>query len=218
MISQAISDWESWLKLTPRIPLAPNVPVLPLVAWGLFRALLCPLPLYEIKIMKVVKEESWSPGPSLPLLWPWPVPPPPTSLPFSTQDLPPCFYWGYLHLLPPVKGGLPSLGNGPCILVQLLNVCCSVAESCLALMDCSAAGSSVLHCLREFAQIHVLWVSDAIQPSHPLLLPFPFAFNPSISSLFFFPQWVSSSHQVAKVLVLQHQRQSFQWIFRVNFL
>ena len=131
-----------------------------------------------------------------------------------------CFYWGCLHLLLHVKGGLPSLGNGPFILVQLLNVCCSVAEPCPALMDCSAAGSSVLHCLREFAQIHILWVSDAIQPPHPLLLPFPFAFNPSRPRLyfFFFSQWVSSSHQVAKVLVLQHQRQSFQWIFRVNFL
>ena len=49
--------------------------------------------------------------------------------------------------------------------------CCSVAKSCLALcdpMDCSTPGSSVLHRLPEFAQIHVHWVSDAIQPAHPL--------------------------------------------------
>ena len=49
--------------------------------------------------------------------------------------------------------------------------CCSVAKLCLILcspMDCSSPGSSVLHCLLELAQIHVLWVGDAIQPSHPL--------------------------------------------------
>ena len=36
------------------------------------------------------------------------------------------------------------------------------------LLDCSMPGFPVLHCLPEFAQIHVLWVSDALQPSHPL--------------------------------------------------
>ena len=49
--------------------------------------------------------------------------------------------------------------------------CCSVAKSCLTLcdpMDRSTVGSSVLHYLPEFAQIHVHWVDDAIQPSHPL--------------------------------------------------
>ena len=50
--------------------------------------------------------------------------------------------------------------------------CCSVAKSCSALcdpMDCSVLGSPCLHYLPEFAQIHVQWVSDAIQPSHSLL-------------------------------------------------
>ena len=42
-------------------------------------------------------------------------------------------------------------------------------------MDCSTPGSPVLHYLLEFAQIHVHGVSDAIQPSHPLLLLFPLA-------------------------------------------
>ena len=49
--------------------------------------------------------------------------------------------------------------------------CCSVTQSCLTLcdpMDCSTAGFPVLHHLRKLAQTHVLWVSDAIQPSHPL--------------------------------------------------
>ena len=56
---------------------------------------------------------------------------------------------------------------------------------------------------------------DAIQPFHPLLSRSP-AFNLSQHQALF--QWVSSSHQVAKVLELQLQHQSFQWIFRVDFL
>ena len=68
----------------------------------------------------------------------------------------------------------------------------------------------VLYYLLEFAQTHVYWVGDAIQPSHPLLTPFPPAFNLSQHQGLF--QWVGSSHQMAKILELQHQ--SFQWIFR----
>ena len=67
-------------------------------------------------------------------------------------------------------------------------------------MDCSTPGSPVLHYLPESAQIHVHWVSDAIQPSHPLSSPSHFAFNLSQNQGLF--QWVSSSHQVAKVLEL----------------
>ena len=75
-------------------------------------------------------------------------------------------------------------------------------------------GFPVLHYLPKFAQTHVHWVSDAIQPSHPLPSPSPFALNLfQFQGLF---QWVSSSHQVAKVLELQCQ--SLQWIFRVDFL
>ena len=93
--------------------------------------------------------------------------------------------------------------------------CCSVTQSCPTLcdtMDCSIPGFSVLHHLTEFAQIRVHWVSDAIQPSHPLSSPSPPAFNLSQHQGLF--QWVSSSHQVAKVLELQLQHQSFQWIFQ----
>ena len=39
-------------------------------------------------------------------------------------------------------------------------------------MNCNMPGSSVFHCLLEFAQLHVHWVNDAIQPSYPLLTPF----------------------------------------------
>ena len=72
------------------------------------------------------------------------------------------------------------------------------------------------HQLPEFTQTNVHRVSDAIQPSHPLLSPFPPAFNlPQHQSLF---KWVSSSYQEAKVLEFQLQHQSFQWIFRTDFL
>ena len=56
---------------------------------------------------------------------------------------------------------------------------------------------------------------DAIQPSHPLLSPSPPAFNLSQHQGLF--KWVSSLHQVAKVLEFQLQRQSFQWIFSADF-
>ena len=65
-------------------------------------------------------------------------------------------------------------------------------------MDCSTPGFSVHHQLPEFNQTHVHWVSDAIQPSHSLSSPSSPAFNLSQHQGLF--QWVSSSHQVAKVL------------------
>ena len=70
-------------------------------------------------------------------------------------------------------------------------------------MDCSTPGFRVRHQLLELAQTHVHHVSDAIQPSHPLLSPFPPTFNLFQHQGLF--QGVSSSHQVAKVLELQLQ-------------
>ena len=70
---------------------------------------------------------------------------------------------------------------------------CSVAKSSPTLwdhMDCSMPSFPVLHCLTEFAQIHVHWVSDAIQSSHHLLPPSPLALNLSQHQSLF--QWVSS--------------------------
>ena len=67
-------------------------------------------------------------------------------------------------------------------------------------------------------QTHVCWVGDAIQPSHPLLSPSPPAFNLSQHQGFFFFQWVSCSHQVAKVLEFQLQHQCFQWTPRTDLL
>ena len=97
--------------------------------------------------------------------------------------------------------------------------CCSVAKSSLSFcdpMDCSIPGLPVLHYLPVFAQTHVHRVSDDIQPSHLLSSPSPPAFN--LSQHYGLFQWVSSLHQVAKVLEFQLQHQSFQWIFRVDFL
>ena len=94
----------------------------------------------------------------------------------------------------------------------------SVTQSCPTLcdpIDYSTPGFPVPHQLPEFAQTHVYQVSDAIQPSHPLLSLSPPALSLSQHQDLF--QWASSSHQVAKVLELQLQYQSFQWIFRTDF-
>ena len=64
-------------------------------------------------------------------------------------------------------------------------------------MDCSTPGFPVHHQLPELIQIHVCWVSDAIQPSHPLSSPSPPTFNLSQHQGLF--QWVGFLHQVAKV-------------------
>ena len=100
----------------------------------------------------------------------------------------------------------------------------SVAQLCPAPcdpMNCSTSGLPVHHQLLEFTQTHVHWVSDAIQPSHPLSSPSPPAFNLSQHEGIF--KLVISSHQVAKVLEFQLQHQSFQWtprtdLFRMDWL
>ena len=103
-------------------------------------------------------------------------------------------------------------------------------------VNCSTPGFPVLHCLLEFAQIHVHWVSagkkkkksicwsllrlmsiELVMPSNHLILcgSSPFAFNLSRYQGLF--QLVGFSHQVAKVLELKRQHQSSLWIFRVDF-
>ena len=83
-------------------------------------------------------------------------------------------------------------------------------------MDCSTPGFPLLHYLPQFAQTYVHWVSDATQPSHPLSPPSPPALNLSQHQGLF--QWVGSLHQLVNLLELQLQHQSFQWIFRIDFL
>ena len=83
-------------------------------------------------------------------------------------------------------------------------------------MNRSTPGFPVHHQLPEFTQTHVHWVGDAIQPSNPLSSPSPPALNLSQHQGLF--KWVSSLHQVAKVLEFQLQHQSFQWTPRTNLL
>ena len=127
-------------------------------------------------------------------------------------------------------------------LLQVLSICCihslnshketvremlsfssvqfsSVAQSCPALcnpMDCTTPAFPAHHQLLELTQTHVHQVSDAIQPSCPLSYPSPPALNLSQHQGLF--KWVSSLHQMAKVLEFQLQHQSFQWTFRTDFL
>ena len=82
-------------------------------------------------------------------------------------------------------------------------------------LDCSTPGLPVHHQHPEFTQTHVHWVSDTIQPSHPLSSPSP-AFNLSQHQGLF--KRVRSSHQVAKVLEFWLQHQSFQWTLRTDLL
>ena len=83
-------------------------------------------------------------------------------------------------------------------------------------MDCSMPGLPVHPQLPEFTQTHIHWVGDAIQPPHPLSSPSPPAFNLSqLQGLF---KWVSSSHQVAKVLEFQLKHQSGLISFRMDWL
>ena len=107
--------------------------------------------------------------------------------------------WRFVH-------GRLSGGGGGGVVVQSL----SHVWLCDP-MDCSTPGSPVHH-LPELAQTHVNRVSDAIKPSRPLSSPSPPSCNLSQHQGLF--QWV---HQVAKVLELQLQHQSFQWIFRAGF-
>ena len=95
----------------------------------------------------------------------------------------------------------------------------SVSQSCPTLcdrMNRSMPGLPVHHELSELTQTHVHWVCDAIQPSHPLSSPSPPALNLSQHQDLF--KWVSSLHQVARVLEFQLQHQSFQWTPRTNLL
>ena len=87
----------------------------------------------------------------------------------------------------------------------------SLAQSFLTLcnpMDCSIPAFPVHHKLLESTQTHIYRIGDAILPSHPLSSPSPPAFNLSQHQGLF--QWVSSLHQVAKVLEFQLHHQSFQ--------
>ena len=95
--------------------------------------------------------------------------------------------------------------------------CYLVAQSCLtsAMPRTAAHQDSLSFTISQFAQTQP-WVSDDIQPSHPLPPPSPPAFNLSQHQGLF--QWAGSSHQVARSSEVQFSHQFFQWILRVDFL
>jgi len=148
----------------------------------------------------------------------------PLSIGFPRQE-----YWSEFSF--PSPGDLPDPGIEPTlqadsfplshpesshlflavVVVQLLNWVWHCDP-----MDCSMPGFPVLHYLLAFAQTHIHWVGDSIQPSHCLSSASPPTFN--LSQHQGLLQWVSSSHQVAKVLELQLLHQSFQRTFRTNSL
>ena len=92
----------------------------------------------------------------------------------------------------------------------------SIVSDSLRPVNRSTPGLPVHHQIPESTQTHVHQVGNTIQPSHPLLFPSLPAPNPSQHQGLF--QWVSSSHEVAKVLEFQLQHQSFQWTSRADLL
>ena len=154
----------------------------------------------------------------------------PPSMEFSRQE-----YWSGLPF--PSPGDLPNPGiklespasqadtlpsgppgnplRRPCLFFSLVQSFSLVRLFCDP-MDCSTPGFPVHLQIPDLTQTHVHWVGNAIQSSHHLSSPYPPAFNLSQHQGLF--KWGWSSHQVAKVLEFQLQHQSFQWIFRTDFL
>ena len=86
--------------------------------------------------------------------------------------------------------------------------CCSIDKSCQTLCDpihCSIPGFPILHYLPELTETHVHWVSDAIQPSHPLLPPSPPVLNLSQHQGLF--QWVGS---ITWAFIIKYHRSGSQ--------
>ena len=81
--------------------------------------------------------------------------------------------------LPSQLTSLLSLVGCHCLLRRMVSLLFSfsVVSTLCASTDCSMPGFPILHHLLEATQIHVHWVSDAIQPSYPLLPTSPFAFG-----------------------------------------
>ena len=90
-----------------------------------------------------------------------------------------------------------------------------VTQSCLTLcdpMNCSMPGLPVHHQVLELTQTHVHWVSDAIQPSHPLSSPSP----PNFNLFFFFPDFNLSIIRVFSSKSAHRIRWPKYWSFRFH--
>ena len=133
-------------------------------------------------------------------------------------------YWSQLPCLPPGDlldpGIKPVSPASPALQEDSLTLSHQENPRKSNQFSCSAMSDSLWPHRLQFARphcpspTHVHWVDDAIQPSPPLSSPSPPAFSLSQHQGIF--HWVNSLHQVAKLLELQHQ--SFQWIFRADFL
>ena len=100
-------------------------------------------------------------------------------------------------------------------MINTLLFCCSVAKSCLTVCDPWTAAQQASLSFTNSQSLIKLIFTESMIPSSNLILCHPLLLNLSQHKGFF--QWVSFSHQVAKVLEFQLQYQSFQWIFRVGF-
>ena len=124
-------------------------------------------------------------------------------------------------------GGLPSMGShrvrhdwsdlaaAAAAAVYSISSVQSLSHVCLFATPWTAARQASLF-MTNSQSLLTLTSVDAIQPSYPLLSPSPSAFNLAQHQGVF--KWVSSSHQMAKVLEFWHYYQSFQWVFRTDFL
>ena len=121
-------------------------------------------------------------------------------------------YYFLKTIFPCLPHYIPIIANPSTLYFSLVTIFtvqfnCSEVSDYLRPHGCSTPGFPLHHQLPELTQTHVHWVSNAIQPSHPLSSPSPPIFNLSQHQSLF--QWVSSLHQVAKVLEFQLQHQSF---------
>ena len=123
-------------------------------------------------------------------------------------------HWDFIQRLKSFCGKKKKTLNAPGLCFYFIIVVQSFSRVHLFVTPWTAASQASLSFTnsRKLAQTHVHWVGDAIQPSRPLLSPSPPAFNLFQHQNIF--QWVGSSHQVAKVLELQLQHQSFHWIIQ----
>ena len=104
------------------------------------------------------------------------------------------------------------LFNLYCLLSSSLWFSCQVMSDSLQPQRLQHTSLSAPDHVPEFSQVYVHWIDDAIQLPHPLLLSSS-AFSFSQHQGLF--QWISCLHQVAKVLKLWLQHQSFQCVFRL---
>ena len=100
-----------------------------------------------------------------------------------------------------------------------LHCCCSVIQSCLTLQPhglqharppCPTASPGVCSNSCPLSHRCHLTISSSVIPLSSCLQSFPASRS--------FPEWISSLHQVPKVLEFQLQHQSFRWIVRTEFL